>query len=238
MKIIVKLLIICFFNISIFSQSIEEIAAIAACECAKKMTTAKHEKYRDCLILSLIETLENYHNKFNYSVEEMQNAYQRTDSLAKSICDSLLLFKLNQNKINGVFFSFYPFNHYTLKPFGFKFYKDTLFVYEAYFNYEDEVEYNLYLKIENQNTVNTVKEFVQIFIIDKSEEIILQTVEESESKYANHTSLIIKEYQNGKITYSEDIVVYPEEEYHPKFLQLCDLFLSIAKEYSNKATNE
>jgi hypothetical protein len=80
--------------------------------------------------------------------------------------------------------------------------------------------------------VNFIKEFIQLFISDKTEEMILRRVEEPESLYWDHTIVRIQAQIKGKVTYNERVVIYPEEEYHPKFLQLCDLFLNIARTHT------
>ena len=138
----------------------------------------------------------------------------------------------NQNEIDSVCFYYYPIINGEIDIFDFKFHKDTLFVFKPACYYEKrDYDYNILCqKIINQDTVNFIKEFVQLFITDKKENIILKEVEEPESLYWNHTSIIIRTYINGGLIYNERIVLYPEEEYNPKFLHLCDLLLSIAKE--------
>jgi len=49
----------------------------------------------------------------------------------------------------------------------------------------------------------------------------------------DYTHVYIQAQTSGRILYEVSIVMYPEREYHPKFLQLCDLFLDIAKEHTN-----
>ena len=103
-------------------------------------------------------------------------------------------------------------------------------MFKPTYNYEiQDFDYNILCqKIANQDTINFLKEFVQLFIIDKTEDIILKKNEMPESLYCNHTSIFIRAYKNGEITYKEEIVLHIEEEYNPKFLHLSNLFLSIA----------
>jgi len=233
MKIIVNLLLLTLFNVTAFGQSIEEQAARVACECAKSIRPITHNKYVNCVITSLEKIFNNQYGKFNYSYsdEEITNITQKTDSIIKSICDSTIFIELKKIDIDGVYFSYYPMNHYPLMPFKFKFYKDTLYVNKFDINDDD---YTLCQKIINHDTLNFIKEFIRLFITDKTEKIILKAVEEPESLYKDHTSVIIREYRNREITFDEDIVIYPEEEYHPKFLQLVEMFYGIAVAHSNK----
>ena len=230
MKIIVKFLLLTLFNITVFSQSIEETAALAVCECVKNINTLTYEKYRDCLVKSLVEAIDNNPNiKFYHTVENMQIAYKKTDSIAKSICESTN----NKNVIDRVYFSYSPFNHYPLKHLDFKFNNDTLFVYESHYNYKKEdFDYILCQKIFNPDTVKFIKEFIQLFILGQTENMIIR---EKESRLVtDYTHVRIQTQTNGIVLYDENIVMYPEREYHPKFLQLVDIFYGIAVEHTNR----
>jgi len=144
----------------------------------------------------------------------------------------------NQNEIDSVCFYLLPFDYYPLRPFCFKFYKDTLFVYKPLNNYEkQDPDYILCQKIVNQDTVNLIKKYVQLFIIDKTENIILKKVEKPDSLHLAHkrASVLIQAYMNEKITYNEEIVLYQDEEYNLEFLELCNLLFDITiKNYSSE----
>ena len=72
---------------------------------------------------------------------------------------------------------------------------------------------------------------MQLFIIDKTENIILKEVEKPWDLYGNHIIVHILIYTKDRVSsYKEYVVVYQANEYNPKFLQLCDLFLSIAQQ--------
>ena len=78
------------FSINIFGQSVEEKAAMAACECIKKIETLTDAKYRDCLSISLVEAHRNSQNisEFDFTVEDIQSAFRKVDSITKSMCES------------------------------------------------------------------------------------------------------------------------------------------------------
>jgi len=134
---------------------------------------------------------------------------------------------------DSVFFYYIPFDHKELKleTLDFKLYKDTLFVYKIE-DYNEEFDYKPILcrKIINKDTVDIVKEFIRLFIEEKTEKIILK--EPDYIPYRLHTMVYIYAYYKNRIVYKEQIIMYPEREYNSKYLQLCDLFLCITMEQS------
>jgi len=133
---------------------------------------------------------------------------------------------------DSVVFEYSPFNHEELNLFDFKMYKDTLFVYKIIFGDFDTLlrassfERILCQKIIDKDTVDFVKEFICLFIIDKKENIILKDAEPVVD--TDETIVQIQAYTKGVNTYKEEIIMYYEREYNPKFLELCDLFFNIA----------
>ena len=140
--------------------------------------------------------------------------------------------KISQNRslsINdSVLFNYNAFgSEIRLDPLKLKFYNDTLFVYKMIiYNIEEDVfDYSICEKIVNKDTINIIDDFIRLFIIEKKENIILK---ESDSLYGVHTMVDIHAYKGKELMYKEKIIMYPEREYNPKFLELCSLFHNIA----------
>ena len=91
--------------------------------------------------------------------------------------------------------------------------------------------------IVNQDTISLIKEFVRLFIIEKTEQIVLKYINRIirgedtvvVSSYRDYTTVDISVYSKGLDRYKEIISMNPYREYNPMFLQLCDLLLGIAR---------
>lgn len=136
----------------------------------------------------------------------------------------------NQYKIDSVLFYYIPsssWDNIRLESPKFKLYEDTLFVYTL-FIYDDEIFVDvLRQKITNNDTVEIVKEFIRLFITEETENIILKEPD-YELYWMNYTEVGIIAYINVIPVYEHQIIMYPEREYNPVFLQMCNLFHNIA----------
>lgn len=78
---------------NVYGQSLEEKAAILACECIKKQKQLDNEKYRECLSKSLVEAMTKSGNpddlsRFN-TVEGIQGAILEVQSILSYTCNLL-----------------------------------------------------------------------------------------------------------------------------------------------------
>lgn len=110
---------------------------------------------------------------------------------------------INKNEIDSVIFNYYPFNHDDLVPLYFKLYKDTLFVFQGLY-YEDTLNNNkrnvakiLIEKIVNKDTLNLIKDFIKLFILEKTEYIIIENHDQEWEM--DYTVLDIKGYKRKKL---------------------------------------
>ena len=78
---------------NVYGQSIEEKAAILACECLKKQKQLDNEKYRECLSKSLVEVITksgnpDYLSRLN-TVGGIQSAFLEVQSILSYTCNLL-----------------------------------------------------------------------------------------------------------------------------------------------------
>jgi len=138
---------------------------------------------------------------------------------------------------DSVVFKYYPFPFMStidgdILPFDFKLYRDTLFMCKKIIIYDtlihkSDIDCIPCKEIVNKDTIDWLREFIRLFIVDKTEHIVLKDAEQM--WHMEYTVVVIQAYTKGINTYKEEIIMYPEREYNPKFLQLCDLFFSIAR---------
>jgi hypothetical protein len=132
-------------------------------------------------------------------------------------------------KNDAIIFNYIPFDNYGLEPITIELYEDTIFVYKMVILDREKEDFKdiICQKIFNKDTIDLIKEFIRVFIIEKTEKIILK--EPDYKLYGIYTIVHIDVYIHGEKLYKEQIVMYPQREYNSKFLELCNLFFSILR---------
>jgi hypothetical protein len=139
-----------------------------------------------------------------------------------------------QDTNNYVVFLYFPFNEQNLVPVKIKLYKDTMYISKLLriFDTLQEktyIDFRFCKKIGNRDTLKIINDFVCLFIVEKTESIIIKG--SAQMMETDYDIILIQEYNStGQLLFKEDVIMYPEREYNPKFLQLYNLFFNIAKQ--------